>query len=98
MPLSPDRDNKQAVFPQLPQLLVPGIQKITTDEALRQAPGTPVVMLRPVPVRVRGATGYAIAYTVTHVLVAGPSDGGYQAWWEASWLVRKLRSADLREF
>ncbi|WP_411373338.1 hypothetical protein ACLH0K_09205 [Arthrobacter sp. MPF02] len=97
MPLSPDRDDKQAVFPQLPQFLVPGIRRITTDEALRQAPGAPVVMLRPVPVRVRGATGYAIAYTATHVLVSGPSDGGYRASWEASWLVRRLRSADLRE-
>lgn len=59
------------------------------DEALRQSPGRPVVLLRPVPVMVRAMPGCALAYTVTHVLVECLCDGCYRLRWEASWLVRK---------
>ena len=59
--------------------------------ALRQAPGRPLMVLRPVPVRVRSERGNAIAYTVTHVLVEWDTDGEYFVKWEASWQVKRLR-------
>ena len=61
--------------------------------ALRQAPGRPVLVLRPVPVTVRSVPGHALAYTVTHVLVEWDSDGGYDLRWEASWQVKRLLRA-----
>lgn len=69
-----------------PQSLIPQARK----HALEEAPGRPVVMLRPAPVRVRSSIGRAIAYTVTHVLVEWDADGQYNVRWEASWLVRRV--------
>jgi len=59
------------------------------DEALRNAPGRPIVLLRPKPVRVRSFPAAAVAYTVTDVLVEWEGDTGYHLRWEASWLVRR---------
>jgi hypothetical protein len=47
-------------------------------------------MLRPARVKVGSTVGQAIAYTVTHVLVEWEDDGGPDARWLASWLVRRL--------
>lgn len=58
-------------------------------EALRQAPGMPIVLLRPEPVKVRSDQVNALAYTVTDVLVEWDVDGGYHLRWEASWLIRR---------
>ena len=66
------------------------------DEALRQAPGRPVVMLCPVPVTVRAMPGCALAYTVTHVLVECLCDGCCLLRWEAGWLVRRASPAPVR--
>jgi hypothetical protein len=63
------------------------------EEALRQAPGKPVILLTPAPVKVRSVQGNAVAYTVTDVLVEWDGDGGYHLRWEASWLVRRVREA-----
>ncbi|MCU1515948.1 MAG: hypothetical protein JWQ75_669 [Pseudarthrobacter sp.] len=60
------------------------------EDALQQAPGVPVVLLRPAPVRVRSILAKAIAYTVTDVLVEWDGDDGYCVRWQASWLVRRL--------
>lgn len=60
------------------------------DAALRQAPGRPVLLIRPAPVRARFAAGHAIAYTLTHVLVEGDVDGDYFVRWEASWQVKRV--------
>lgn len=62
-------------------------------EALKRAPGRPILLLRPAPVKVRSLRAIAIAYTVTDVLVEWDGDAGYQLSWEASWLVRKVRRA-----
>ncbi|MET3720376.1 MULTISPECIES: hypothetical protein [unclassified Arthrobacter] len=59
------------------------------EVALREAPGRPVVMLSPVPVKVRSIIGNALAYTVTHILVESYDGGEYAVGWEASWLVRR---------
>jgi hypothetical protein len=58
---------------------------------LEKAPGRPVMMLKPAPVRVRSVIGHALAYTVTHVLVEWYCDGQYNVRWEASWLVRRVQ-------
>ena len=59
------------------------------EEALRQAPGRPVVLLHPAAVTVRSNLGQAVAYTVTDVLVEWTEDSSYHLRWEASWLVRR---------
>ncbi|MDQ0769070.1 hypothetical protein QF031_001819 [Pseudarthrobacter defluvii] len=69
--------------------ICPGCRSRMREEALRQAPGRPIVLLRPTPVRVRSLPATAVAYTVTDVLVEWDADGGYQLRWEASWLVRR---------
>ena len=58
-------------------------------EALRQAPGRPVVLLRPAAVKVRAIHATALAYTVTHVLVEWDGSTGYHLGWETSWLIRR---------
>jgi hypothetical protein len=63
------------------------------ENALQQAPGRPVIVLRPVPVTVRAVSGTAIAYTVTHVLVERDSGEEYSLRWEASWQVKRLVGA-----
>jgi hypothetical protein len=63
------------------------------EHALGRAPGRPVILLRPAPVKVRSIIGNAIAYTVTHVLVEWDTDGEYNVRWEANWLVRRLQKA-----
>ncbi|MCU1520041.1 MAG: hypothetical protein JWN19_426 [Arthrobacter sp.] len=60
------------------------------EQALGQAPGRPVILVRPAPVKVRTITGHAIAYTVTHVLVEWDAAGAYHVRWEASWLVKRV--------
>ena len=60
------------------------------EVAIRQAPGRPVLLIRPAPVRARFAAGHAIAYTMTHVLVEGVVNGDYFVRWEASWQVKKV--------
>jgi hypothetical protein len=62
----------------------------TREEALQEAPGKPVVMIRPAPVRVRSVLGNAIAYTVTHVLVEWDAEDRHHLRWEASWLVHRV--------
>jgi hypothetical protein len=62
------------------------------EHALEQAPGKPVILLRPAPVKVRSIVGNAIAYTVTHVLVEWDTGGEYNVRWEATWLVRRLQN------
>ena len=62
------------------------------EHALGQAPGKPVILLRPAPVKVRSIVGNAIAYTVTHVLVEWDTDGEYNVRWEATCLVRRLQN------
>jgi hypothetical protein len=59
------------------------------EGALRQAPGRPVLLIRPTPMRARFAACHAIAYTLTHVLVEGDVDGDYFVRWEANWLVKR---------
>ncbi len=62
------------------------------ENALREAPGRAVILIRPAPVKVRFVTGNAIAYTVTHVLVEWAAAGEYQVRWEASWLVKRVQN------
>jgi hypothetical protein len=62
----------------------------TREEALQAAPGRPVIMIRPAPVRVRSMTGTAIAYTVTHVLVEWGTEEDHHLRWEANWLVHRV--------
>ena len=66
-----------------------GCRSLMRDEALQDAPGKPVVLLRPAPVKVRSCVGNAVAYTVTDVLVEWDEDSCYPLRWEASWLVRR---------
>jgi hypothetical protein len=91
MPLSPDpSDPRTLLEPPAHPLPVRLAQATPREEALRQAPGRPVLMLRPARVKVGSTVGQAIAYTVTHVLVEWEDDGGPDARWLASWLVRRL--------
>lgn len=90
MPLSPDHAGRAAALPPLPRSVDPDSPEAAVEVALLQAPGQPIVMLRPSPVRVRGVTGRAIAYTVTHVLIERPGTGENRLRWESSWLVRRL--------
>jgi hypothetical protein len=91
MPLSPGPADRRELPDPLPKQL-PGrmAQSTVREDALRQAPGMPVLMLRPAPVKVGSTVGHAIAYTVTHVLVEWENDGDHGARWLASWLVRRL--------
>jgi hypothetical protein len=91
MPLSPDSAEKRALPDTLPRQL-PGLaaQAAVPEGALRQAPGRPVLMLRPARVKAGSIVGLAIAYTVTHVLVEWDDGGKHDARWVASWLVRRL--------
>ena len=66
---------------------------LARKHALELAPGRPVILLRPAPVKVRSIIGSAIAYTVTHVLVEWDSDGEYNVRWEATWLVRRVQKS-----
>lgn len=94
MPLSPDPAEKHAPLDRLPRQLpdlaaeAAALQAAMREDVLRQAPGRPVLMLRPARVKVGPRTGLATAYTVTHVLVEW--DDGQDARWVASWLVRRL--------
>ncbi len=73
------------------QALIPQTRTSRTrEQALDEAPGRPVVLLRPAPVRVRSIIGHAVAYTVTHVLVEWESGGELNVKWEANWLVRRV--------
>jgi hypothetical protein len=90
MPLSPDHADKGDVPALLPQRSAPMTPEPARDQALTEAPGKAVVMLRPAPVKVRAMTCLAVAYTVTHVLVEWYDAGRYHVRWEAAWLVRKL--------
>ncbi|WP_455836775.1 hypothetical protein [Pseudarthrobacter siccitolerans] len=91
MPLSPDPAERLELLDPPPQQL-PALmaQSAAREDALRQAPGRPVLMLRSAPVKVGSTLGHAVAYTVTHVLVEWENDGGRDARWLASWLVRRL--------
>ena len=60
------------------------------EDAIRRAPGRPVLLVRPAPVRACFAAGHAIAYTVTHILVEGEIDGDYYVRWEVSWQVKRV--------
>jgi hypothetical protein len=73
----------------IPQSSIPQAR----THALEEAPGKPVIMLRPAPVKVRSIPGIAIAYTVTHVLVESDNDGQYNVRWQANWLVRRVEPA-----
>ncbi|GGH92299.1 hypothetical protein GCM10007170_10530 [Arthrobacter liuii] len=64
------------------------------EEALQHAPGRPIVLLGPAPIRVRSIHGNAVAYTVTDVLVEWDGDAGYHLRWVASWLVRRCPSQE----
>lgn len=66
-----------------------GCRSLMRDQALKHAPGRPVLLLRPAPVKVRSCVGNAVAYTVTDVLVEWDEDSCYHLRWEASWLVRR---------
>jgi len=66
-----------------------GCRSAMREAALRQAPGRPVILLRPAAVRVRSLAANAVAYTVTDVLVEWEGNSGYHLRWEASWLVRR---------
>lgn len=91
VPQPPYTDPQGAVLPALPHPPSgPPDRAALRDDALRRAPGRPVLMLRPAPVRVRSGIGIAIAYTVTHILVEVDDDTGYQILWEPSWLVRRM--------
>jgi hypothetical protein len=91
MPLSADSAEKPTLPDTLPQQL-PGlvVQSTLRQDALQQAPGRPVLMLRPAWVKMGSIIGLAMAYTVTHVLVEWDDDGNHDARWVASWLVRRL--------
>ncbi|WP_104043098.1 hypothetical protein [Arthrobacter sp. ZGTC412] len=91
MPLSPDSAEKRVQLETLPQQLPGrGVQAAVREDALQQAPGRPVLMLRPARVKMGSIIGLAIAYTVTHVLVEWDDGGGQDTRWVASWLVRRL--------
>jgi hypothetical protein len=91
MPQSPDPADRHDLMDPLPKQLPASMaQSAMREEALRQAPGKPVLMLRPAPVRAGSTMGHAIAYTVTHVLVECANDGDHEGRWLASWLVRRL--------
>ena len=77
----------------LQSLIPPSFIPQARKHALEEAPGRPVIMLRPAPVRVRSSIGTAIAYTVTHVLVEWDTDGEYNVRWEATWLVRRVETS-----
>jgi hypothetical protein len=68
------------------------------EEALRHAPGNPVRLLRPAPVKVRSLRANAVAYTVTDVLVEWDGISGYHLRWEASWLVRRVQQTPARNY
>ena len=90
MPQSPyleDQSTPPFVLPQSPGLRA---RSALREEALTHAPGKPVLMLRPAPVKVRAAFGSAIAYTVTHILVEQDGNGPYSVRWEPGWLVHRL--------
>jgi hypothetical protein len=70
--------------------LSPSVIPQAREQALEEAPGRPVMMLRPARVKVRSVIGNAIAYTVTHILVEWDADGRYNVRWEANWLVRRV--------
>lgn len=91
MPLTPAPAEQQTLPDTLPRQL-PGVlaQSTLRQDALQQAPGRPVLMLRPARVKVGSSIGLAMAYTVTHVLVEWDDDGNHDARWVASWLVRRL--------
>jgi hypothetical protein len=91
MPLSPG-PAERPVLPEAPPQQLPGVvaQAALLEDALQQAPGRAVMMLRPARVKVGSIIGLAIAYTVTHVLVEWDDGGGQDARWVASWLVRRL--------
>jgi hypothetical protein len=74
----------------LQSLVSPSVIPQAREHALKEAPGRPVIMLRPAPVKVRSILGLAIAYTVTHVLVEWNSDEQYNVRWEAAWLVHRV--------
>ena len=74
-------------------MLNPLIPQSARDHALGQAPGRPVILLRPAPVKVRSNIGNALAYTVTHVLGDWDTDGQYNVRWEANWLVRRVQNS-----
>lgn len=70
---------------------VEGMNRLELLElALGQAPGRPIVVIRPIPVQVRFVVGFAAAYTVTHVLVEWDADGEPNVRWEASWQVKRV--------
>jgi len=74
----------------LQSLASPSVIPEAREIALKDAPGRPVIMLRPAPVKVRSVRGMAVAYTVTHILVEWDSDEQYNVRWEAAWLVRRV--------
>lgn len=69
----------------------PGCRSGMREEALRQAPGRPIILLRPAPVTVRAMRANALAYTLTDVLIEWDSDADYHLRWEASWLVHRVQ-------
>lgn len=71
----------------------PACRSEMRDEALRQAPGRPIILLRPAPVTVRSMPANALAYTVTDVLIEWDADMDYHLRWEASWLVHRVQAA-----
>jgi hypothetical protein len=91
MPLSPDPVGQHALLATLPPQQ-PGLgpQSAAREDALRQAPGKPVLMLRPARVKVNSTLAHAIAYTVTHVLIERADDSDYDIRWVATWMVRRL--------
>ncbi|TPV53301.1 hypothetical protein FJ661_01550 [Pseudarthrobacter phenanthrenivorans] len=91
MPQPPYTDPGNAGLSVLPHPATEPLKReAVREEALRQSPGIPILMLRRAPVKVRSSTGHAIAYTVTHVLVEREDDDGYHVRWEAAWMVRRL--------
>jgi hypothetical protein len=71
--------------------MLQSLNRLTREEALQDAPGRPVIMIRPAPVRVRSITAYAIAYTVTHVLVEWHTEDAHHVRWEANCLVHRVQ-------
>ncbi|KSU77763.1 hypothetical protein GA0061083_1668 [Pseudarthrobacter enclensis] len=90
MPQSPYLEDQSTTSYVLPHSPVRRARSALRDDALRESPGRAVVVLHPVPVRVRATAGLAIAYTVTHVLVESDGDGPYSVQWEPSWLVHRF--------
>jgi|GEM_PF-4331978 len=90
MPQSPyleDQSTSLSILPRSPGRRTPSALR---EEALTHAPGRPVLMRRPAPVKVRAVIGSAIAYTVTHILVEQDGNGPYSVRWEPGWLVHRL--------